>query len=154
MVRKLSSSFWHFAYYLDILYCKVSGNSSANNELVAKTFRICKNFPVSIADALTGVLRLWRNAENSFPFSPLIFDHSPWSLEQFPHRFHASLVKLGPTCQCVNQFCKGRLWKGSPEVVSRKSWHQSLAQPVHWCQMLFSQPHPMRYKMQNENIET
>ena len=48
----------HFAYYLDILYCKVSGNSSANNELVAKTFRICKNFPVSIADALTGFLQL------------------------------------------------------------------------------------------------
>ena len=83
----------------------------------------------------------------------LIFDHSPWSLEQCPHRFHSSLVKLGPTCQCVNQFCKGRLWKGSPEVVSRKSWHQSLAQPVHWCQMLFTQPYPMRYKMQNENIE-
>ena len=54
IVRKLSSSSGHFAYYLDILYCKVSGNSSANNELVAKTFRICKNFPVSIADALTG----------------------------------------------------------------------------------------------------
>ena len=50
----------HFAYYLDILYCKVSGNSSANNELVAKTFRICKNFAVSIADTLTGFLRLWR----------------------------------------------------------------------------------------------
>ena len=48
-----------FAYYLDILYSirtfsKISGNSSANNELVAKTFRIRKNFPVSIADALTG----------------------------------------------------------------------------------------------------
>ena len=56
IVRKLSSSSGHFAYYLDILYCKVSGNSSANNELVAKTFRICKNFPVSIADALTGFL--------------------------------------------------------------------------------------------------
>ena len=39
-----------------IFCCKVSGNSSANNELVAKTFRICKNFPVSIADALTGFL--------------------------------------------------------------------------------------------------
>ena len=49
----------HFAYYLDILYCKVSGNSSANNELVAKTFRICKNFPVSIADTLTGFFWLW-----------------------------------------------------------------------------------------------
>merc|ERR1712004_828098 len=36
----------------------VSRNSSANNELVAKTLRICKNFPVSIADALTGFLRL------------------------------------------------------------------------------------------------
>ena len=56
---EFSSSSGHFAYYLDILYCKVSGNSSANNELVAKTFRICKNFPVSIADALTGFLRLW-----------------------------------------------------------------------------------------------
>ena len=54
MVRKLSSSSEHFAYFLDILYCKVSENSSANNELVAKTFRICKNFLVSIADALTG----------------------------------------------------------------------------------------------------
>ena len=59
MVRKLSSSSGHFAYFLDILYCKVSENSSANNELVAKTFRICKNFPVSIADALTGFLQLW-----------------------------------------------------------------------------------------------
>merc|ERR1712163_28302 len=59
IVQKLSSSSGHFAYYLDILYCKVSGNSSANNELVAKTFRICKNFPVSIADALTGFLQLW-----------------------------------------------------------------------------------------------
>ena len=59
IVRKLSSSSGHFAYYLDILYCKVSGNSSANNELVAKTFRICKYFPVMIADALTGFLRLW-----------------------------------------------------------------------------------------------
>ena len=53
----------HFAYYLDILYSiwtfsKISGNPSANNELVTKTFRICKNFPVSIADALTGFLRL------------------------------------------------------------------------------------------------
>ena len=48
----------HFAYYLDILYCKVSGNSSANNELVAKTFQICKNFPVSIAETLTGFLWL------------------------------------------------------------------------------------------------
>ena len=38
IVRKLSSSSGHFAYYLDILYCKVSGNSSGNNELVAKTF--------------------------------------------------------------------------------------------------------------------
>ena len=56
IIRKLSSSSGHFAYYLDILYCKVSRNSSANNELVAKTFRICKNFPVSIADALTGFL--------------------------------------------------------------------------------------------------
>ena len=55
---RLSGNFPHFAYYLDILYCKVSGNSSANNELVAKTFRICKNFPVSIADALPGFLRL------------------------------------------------------------------------------------------------
>ena len=27
--------------------------------LSQKTFRICKNFPVSIADALTGFLRLW-----------------------------------------------------------------------------------------------
>ena len=39
-----------FAYYLDTLYSirtfsKLSGNSSAKNELVAKTFRICKNFP-------------------------------------------------------------------------------------------------------------
>ena len=40
------------------MYCKVSENSSANNELVAKTFRICKNFLVSIADALTVFLRL------------------------------------------------------------------------------------------------
>ena len=56
IVRKLPSSSGHFAYYLDILYCKVYGNSSANNELVAKTFRICKNFLVSIADALTGFL--------------------------------------------------------------------------------------------------
>ena len=31
-------------------------NASFFNELVAKTFRICKNFPVSIADALTGFL--------------------------------------------------------------------------------------------------
>ena len=36
-------------YYLNILYSvrtfsEISGNSSANNELVAKTFRICKNF--------------------------------------------------------------------------------------------------------------
>ena len=59
IIRKLSSSYGHFAYFLDILYSirtfsKISGNSSANNELVAKTFRICKNFPVSIADALTG----------------------------------------------------------------------------------------------------
>ena len=47
-----------FAYYLDILYSirtfsKISGNSSTNNELVAKTFWICKNSPVNIADALT-----------------------------------------------------------------------------------------------------
>ena len=61
IIRKLSSSYGHFAYFLDILYSirtfsKISGNSSANNELVAKTFRICKNFPVSIADALTGFL--------------------------------------------------------------------------------------------------
>ena len=62
MVRKLSSSSGHFAYFLDILYCKVSRYSSANNELVAKTFRICKNFPVSIADALTGFLWLCRQA--------------------------------------------------------------------------------------------
>ena len=40
IVQKLSSSSGHFAYYLDILYCKVSGNSSANNELVAKTYQI------------------------------------------------------------------------------------------------------------------
>ena len=74
IIRKLSSSSRHisdhpdifqfsgdFAYYLNTLYSiwissKLSGNSSANNELVAKTFRICKNFPVSIADALTGFL--------------------------------------------------------------------------------------------------
>ena len=37
----------------------VSGYSSSNNELVAKSFRICKNFPVSIADALTRFLWLW-----------------------------------------------------------------------------------------------
>ena len=41
--RKLSSSSVHFVSYLDILYSiwtfsKISGNSSANNELVAKTF--------------------------------------------------------------------------------------------------------------------
>ena len=44
---------------MDILYSirtfsKLSGNSLANNEHVAKTFRIRKNFPVSIDDALTG----------------------------------------------------------------------------------------------------
>ena len=32
--------------------------------LVAKTFRICKNFPVSIADALTGFLRLGSGRSN------------------------------------------------------------------------------------------
>ena len=65
----------HFAYYLeDILYCKVSGNSSANNELVAKTFRICKNFPVSIADALTGFLRPCLNpAVTQYFFQRLLF---------------------------------------------------------------------------------
>ena len=47
IIGKLSSSSGYFAYYLDILYCKVSGNSSANNELDPKTFRLCKNFPVS-----------------------------------------------------------------------------------------------------------
>ena len=47
------------AHVTDI-FSKLSGNSSTNNELVAKTFQICKNFPVSIADALTGFLRLWR----------------------------------------------------------------------------------------------
>ena len=57
--RKLSSSSVHFVYYLDILYSiwtfsEISGNSSANNKLFAKTFQIRKNFPVSIADALTG----------------------------------------------------------------------------------------------------
>ena len=60
---KLSSSSGHFVYYLDILYSirtcsKISGYSSANNELFAKTFRIRKNFPVSIADALTVFLWL------------------------------------------------------------------------------------------------
>ena len=55
IIRKLSSLSGHFVYYLDILYnirtcSKISGYSSANNELFAKTFRICKNFPVSIAD--------------------------------------------------------------------------------------------------------
>ena len=64
IVRKLSISSGHFVYDLDILYCKVSGYSSANNELVAKTFRICKNFLVSIADALTGFLRLCRRLTN------------------------------------------------------------------------------------------
>ena len=71
IVRKLSRSSGHFPdepdtfsrlsghFYLDILcstrtFSKLSGNSSANNEHVAKTFRIRKNFPVSIADALTG----------------------------------------------------------------------------------------------------
>ena len=43
----------HFAYYLDFLY------SSANNELVEKTFQISQNFPVSIADTLTGFFLLW-----------------------------------------------------------------------------------------------
>ena len=46
----------HFAYYLDILYCKVSRSSSAINELVAKTFRICKNFPVTNADGVFATL--------------------------------------------------------------------------------------------------
>ena len=33
--------------------------------LVTKTFRICKNFPVSIADALTGFLWLWGRKKKS-----------------------------------------------------------------------------------------
>ena len=51
IIWKLSSSSGHWTSgHLD----KISGNSSANNELNAKTFQIRKNFPVSIADALTG----------------------------------------------------------------------------------------------------
>ena len=43
-IPTLFGSSGHFAYYLDILYSirtfsKISGNSSANNELFAKTFR-------------------------------------------------------------------------------------------------------------------
>ena len=49
---------------MDILYSirafsKLSGNSSVSNEHVAKTFRIHKKFPVSIADALTRFFWLW-----------------------------------------------------------------------------------------------
>ena len=39
-------------------FSKTSGDSSANNEIFAKTFQIRKNFLVSIADALTGFLWL------------------------------------------------------------------------------------------------
>ena len=66
IVQKLSSSSGHFAYYLDTLYSirrffKLSGKFSANGELVAKTFRICKNFPGSNASLLTRFLRLSPN---------------------------------------------------------------------------------------------
>ena len=48
---KTKKNVGHFAYYLDFLY------SSANNELVEKTFQISQNFPVSIADTLHHRLR-------------------------------------------------------------------------------------------------
>ena len=51
-IRTLCILSGYFVQYSHIF--KIFGNSSANNELVAKTFRIRKNFPVSIADALTG----------------------------------------------------------------------------------------------------
>ena len=59
IVQKLSSSSGHFAYYLDTLYSirtffKLSGKFSAYGELVAKTFRICKNFPGSNPSLLRG----------------------------------------------------------------------------------------------------
>ena len=64
IIQTLSRSSRHFpdhpdtAYHLDILcsiwtFPKLSGIFSADNEHIAKTFRVRKNFPVSIANALT-----------------------------------------------------------------------------------------------------
>ena len=76
MIWKLSSSSRHFLDHLETFqfirtlcilfgcfysirtFSKITGNSLANNEHVAKTFRIRKNFPLSIADTLTGFLWL------------------------------------------------------------------------------------------------
>ena len=53
MIRTLFRLSGNFPVHPDTLhiiwiFCIVSGNFSANNELVAKTFRICNNFPVSM----------------------------------------------------------------------------------------------------------
>ena len=57
---------------LDILYMYMYPDIFQNirkffsqYEPVAKTFRICKNFPVSIADALTGFFWLWTQVKQS-----------------------------------------------------------------------------------------
>ena len=64
IVRKLSNSYRHFPVHPDTLHIiwilciasghfpNQSGNSSANNELVAKTFCVCKNFRGSNATLL------------------------------------------------------------------------------------------------------
>ena len=79
------------------LYCKVSGNFSANNEPVAKTLRICKNFPVSIADTLTGFFWLWAQV------SKKIISSHPFNVTQEvdPHKFQQFHTQKKKCSKCI-----------------------------------------------------
>ena len=106
-------------------FSKISGNSSANNELVAKTFRIRKNFPVSIADALTGFF--WpKSFDPTRCAKPLniivlyfLISHIPKPLSPYQHYLHFVTVETDE--------CTLYIWPLDPQTLnwSCVSFHNS-----------------------------
>ena len=86
-------------------------NSSANNEHVAKTFQIPQNFPVSIADALTGFFYSdWKHWHCNWCCSKMLLWLQRWVINaiwwSIPGQWRQHLVtllKIAKRCCCCSQ---------------------------------------------------